>query len=115
MADFALFARAYEKGRMSGSLHLWFCLFDGVDNVRVSRAAAEIPAHEFSNLRLAFSMTLLDARHRRHDLSRRAIAALKCIVVNEGLLHGVQCTVSPGEPLDRRDLMSFHHCDEGQA
>ena len=39
----------------------------------------------------------LHARHRSHDLARRAIAALQGIVVDEGLLHRDAASPSGGE------------------
>src|SRR5271168_4612569 len=48
------------------------------------------------------------------DLPRRAIAALKAVVLDEGRLQWVQ-RFTVGEPLDRRDRLVVMHCGERQA
>ncbi len=59
-------------------------------------------------------MTFAHAGDRRHDLTRRAIAALKRVVVDECLLHRMQ-TVAACEPLDRRDRLALGRNRERQA
>ena len=54
---------------------------------------------------------LFDARQRRHDLSRRAVPALKGVVVDERLLHGVQL-LRRADALDGGDFAAFQR--EGQ-
>jgi hypothetical protein len=60
-------------------------------------------------------MALMHARDGRKDLTGRAVAALKRIVVNESLLHRVQCAVGLRQALDRRDISPFGHNREFQA
>src|SRR5690349_23694265 len=44
----------------------------------------------FANVRIVFGVTVTDAADRRQDLARRAIAALKSVMLDEGLLHRMQ-------------------------
>src|SRR5262245_48701920 len=60
-------------------------------------------------------MTLMHARDGRQDLTGRAVAALERIVVDESLLHRVQCAVGLGQALDRRNISPFGHHREVQA
>ena len=61
----------------------------------------------------------LHHRGRRHDLSRRAVAALEAVVIDECLLHRMErvpgCAGARGEPLDRRDRLALLHHRERQA
>ncbi len=43
-------------------------------------------------------MALVDAGDGRHDLARRAVAALEGVMVDEGLLHRMQRPVAPARP-----------------
>ena len=52
-------------------------------------AAAQVPAHEFLSLYARRGMPFFRASDWRHNLARRAVAALEAVVVDEGLLHGV--------------------------
>jgi hypothetical protein len=52
-------------------------------------------------------MPLAQQRDRRHDLTRRAVAALERVVRDERLLHRVQHAVVGGQPLDRGDLTAL--------
>ena len=45
-------------------------------------------------------MPFLDARHGRHDLTRRAVAALQCVVIDEGLLHRMKVTTRARQPFN---------------
>jgi hypothetical protein len=45
-------------------------------------------------------VTFVDARHRRHDLTRRAITALEGILVDEGLLHGMKRAIRSRQSFD---------------
>ena len=64
---------------------------------------------------VASGMAFLHAADRRHDLARRAVAALEGVVVDEGLLHRVQRAVAAGQALDRRDLPALGHGGQRQA
>src|SRR5215471_9256092 len=67
-------------------------LSDGGDDVRIGTAAADVATHELADLLVGARPALRQQRDRRHDLARRAKAALKPIVANEPLLHGVQAS-----------------------
>jgi hypothetical protein len=59
-------------------------------------------------------MSFRDTGNRRHDLSRRAIAALEGVLVDEGLLHRMQLAVLR-KPLDGGDLLAFGGQRQRQA
>ena len=69
--------RADRRKAASGPPHLGPRVPDCRDDVGIGGAAAEIAAHMFANVRIALRVTFLDAADRRHDLARRAVAALK--------------------------------------
>src|ERR1700757_1164565 len=69
------------------------------DDVGIGGATADVAAHIFPDVVLAARMPFAPAGDRRHDLARRAVAALERILVDEGLLHRMQ-SVALGEPLD---------------
>ena len=73
-----------------GALH---DLHDGRDDVRIAAAAADIAAHQFTNVVSGLCVALGDQPDGRADLPRRAIAALKAVMRDEGLLQGVQLAV----------------------
>ena len=58
-------------------------------------------------------MTFVDTADRRHDLPGRAIAALKCIMIDEGLLHRMQFTAI-GETFDRSHAVALRGDREAQ-
>ena len=60
-------------------------------------------------------VSLLHAADGRHDLARRAIAALEGVVVDEGLLHGMQRSVGARQPFDGGDLMALRRHRQRQA
>jgi hypothetical protein len=78
-------------------------LSNSADDVGVSSAAAQVSAHKLANFSIIARMTLPDTPDRRHDLSGRAVAALQRVMIDEGLLHRVQCAVGRRETLDRGD------------
>src|SRR3954447_26273847 len=57
---------------------------------------------------------ILQQRGDRHDHTALAVAALRHVVVEPGLLHLVQFAVS-GEALDCRDLLGNHRIDRHRA
>src|SRR4051794_37111877 len=75
--------RSYWKGRISGVPHLRLRGLDGLDDVGIGGAAAEVAGHVFADLLRLLRMAFLDAADRRHDLARRAVAALEGVVVEE--------------------------------
>jgi len=89
-------------------------LLDGGDNVGIGAAAADVAAHQFADLIDALGLAFGDQAGRRTDLPRRAIAALKCIMIDEGLLQRVQRAVF-GQALDRGDVGAVLHHGQCQA
>src|SRR5436190_23664029 len=75
---------------------------DGLDDVDVARAAAEVALERLADLLLARRRILLEQRDRRHHHPRRAVAALEAVLRVERLLHLVHRAVR--EALDRRHL-----------
>lgn len=59
-------------------------------------------------------MALADTGDGRHDLARRAVAALKGVVLDEGRLHGMK-GASRCQALDGGDILAFGHHGEGEA
>ena len=59
-------------------------------------------------------MAFVYASHSRHDLARRTITALKCIIVDERLLHRVQTSVA-SKPLDGRNSATLRGYREHQT
>src|SRR5882672_388919 len=96
-------ARSNKKGRMSDSLHGALGLSNSVHDVGISGAAAQVSAHEFANLGAIARMPLPNTADRRDDLPGRAVAALKGVMIDESLLHRVQCAVGRREALDGGD------------
>ncbi len=83
--------RRASIGKIPHGCNLQACLAHGGDDVRIGAAAAEIAGHVFADLVIRAGMALADAGHRRHDLARRAVAALEGVMFEESGLHGVQC------------------------
>src|SRR5260370_8397252 len=81
-------------------------LADGSADVGISGAAAEVAAHPLADLRVAGGVSFFKQSNRRHDLTRRAIAALEGIMGKEGALHGMQLRAL-GQSLDGLHLMPF--------
>ena len=59
-------------------------------------------------------MSLTDERDSGHDLSWRAVSALESILIDEGLLDGMKCSVL-GKTFDGRDLGPFGGGGEDKA
>src|SRR4029453_17595839 len=110
-------AESNMKGRMalSSSTHAELGLFHGRDNVGIGPAAADIPTHVFADRWVTCSMPFIHTADGRHDLSRCAIAALKRVMVDEGLLHRMQLAVWTGDPFDRCDRVTLDTCRESEA
>ena len=60
-------------------------------------------------------MPLRYAGDRRHDLARRAVAALEAVMIDKGLLHRVQLVAGTCEAFDCGDLAILGHDGEQQA
>src|SRR5262252_3064749 len=69
--------RRYMKARNGSAPHLALGLVDCLYDVGVGGTPAQVPAHVLPDFRIVGGMPLVDAADRRHDLPRRAIAALK--------------------------------------
>ena len=94
---------------------MFFGILHGIDDVRIAGATAQIAAHVFADVGVVFGVSFDDAGDRGHDLSRRAVAALEGVVIDERLLHGMQRAVRPGEAFDRRDLASLRRRRKREA
>ena len=63
------------------------------DDIGVGSASAEVAAHELADFFGRFRLAFGDQTYGRTDLSRRAVAALECVVVDEGLLERMKRAV----------------------
>src|SRR5262245_31862952 len=90
--------RSYAMSRLPSGPH------DRVEIVVVGTAPTEIAGERVARLIARRLWIALEQRHRRHDLARRAEAALRRQLVNERLLHLVQLAVRTLEPFDGHDL-----------
>jgi hypothetical protein len=88
--------------------------FDCGYDVGVGAAAADIAAHEFSDFIATVGFALGDQAHRRTDLTGRAIAALKSVMIDKRLLYRVQRAIF-GQTLNGCDLRSILHGHQCQA
>src|SRR5580698_9854166 len=78
-------ARAYWKLIMAAHRLLNRCY-----DVGIRSATADIATHKFANLVSALCVALGDQAGGGTDLSRSAVSALECIVINESLLQRMQ-------------------------
>src|SRR3954447_23541651 len=83
-------------------------------DVRIGGAAADVAAHELGDVLIRRGVALLEQRHRGHDLTGGAIAALERVLFDERALHRVQLAVV-GKALDRRHLVALARCGEGET
>src|ERR671921_2630717 len=85
---------------------------DGLHDVLVARAAAQIPFQAFPDLLLRRVGILLQQADGGHDHARRAVAALQSVRLVESLLHRMPHTVLRDSP-DGGDLVpvSLHRKD----
>src|SRR3954447_14224536 len=86
---------------------------DGLARLLVGAAAADI-RNGAVDVGVARLRVILEQRGDRHDHAALAVAALRHVVVEPGLLHLVQFAVG-GEPLDRRDLLGHRRIDRHGA
>lgn len=87
---------------------------DGLPDARVGAAAADIAGHGLIDLGIAGIRVAGEQGHRRHDLTRLAIAALGHVHLQPDALDRVQ--IGAGQPLDGRYLLSCdrrERCDAG--
>src|SRR4051812_33712130 len=84
------------------------------ENVRVRAAAADVAAHRFAYFSGVRTPRLFQHCDSGHDLTGRAVPALKTVMLDEGCLHRMQC-LGLAEPFDRGDLRFLMHGREGEA
>ncbi|MCU1307634.1 MAG: putative xanthine dehydrogenase YagT iron-sulfur-binding subunit, partial [Acidobacteriaceae bacterium] len=78
------------------------------EDVRIGAAAADVSAHQFPDLICGRGMAFAHHSDGGTDLSRRAVATLECVVLNECLLQRMERTVLR-ETLDGHDLGAVLH------
>src|SRR6185295_15833498 len=76
---------------------------NGVDDVLVAGAAAEVALDTLADLALRWPGVLVQQVDGRHDDARRAVTALKAMFLPKALLQGMQLTVLR-QALDGHDL-----------
>src|SRR3990172_142456 len=85
------------------SLHLRGSVLDGLHDVDVPGAAAEVSRDPPADLFLGWAGVVLQERDRSHHHARSAVAALQTVLLHEAFLDGVEVSVL-GQTLHRRDL-----------
>src|SRR5947207_4536823 len=80
-------------------------VLNGVDDVLIAGAAAEVALDPLANLALGWRWVVLQQRHGRHDHPRRAVPALKPVLLPKAGLQRVKGAVRR-EPFDRGDRRS---------
>src|SRR3990167_8421775 len=80
--------------------HLLGGVLDGLDDIVVPGAAAEVALEPVAYLPLRRLRVALDELGGRHDHARRAEAALQPVLLPEGVLDRVELAVL-GKPFDR--------------
>jgi hypothetical protein len=80
-------------GRHVDLLHLGACGLDGLDDVLVAGAAADVPADRPADLLVGRIGVLFDERRPDEHHARRAEPALEAVVLLEGRLDGVERAV----------------------
>src|SRR5262249_31298788 len=88
-------------------------LMDGLDDVLVAGASAQVPLEGQSDLRVRGIRIDLEQIDDGHDHAGGAEAALQAVLLVKRLLHGMEVTV-PVEALDRCDLSAVGlDCKDG--
>src|SRR5215510_16350845 len=90
--------RSYAMSRLPSGPH------DRIEIVIVGTAPTEIAGECVARLVARRLRIGLEQGHGRHDLARRAEAALRSKLVDERLLHLVQLAIRTLEPFDGHDL-----------
>jgi hypothetical protein len=85
---------------------------DRLADAEVAAAAADVL--DLVDVRVGRSERAAQQRDGRHDLTWLAVAALRDVLLQPGLLHGVQ-PLAVGKALDRRDLAPSHVADVRDA
>src|SRR5215831_5523327 len=107
-------ARGKRVGVRGGCAHRLCPGLDRLDDVHVAGAAAEHRRDRFANFVLAGVGIDLQVIERGDQHSRRAEAALQCVVLMKSLLHRVEL-VAIGEALNRPQLRAIGLHREHQA
>ena len=116
-------ADQFRKNRCGGGHGYLACLsaavfrgvLNGVDDVLIAGAAAEVAGDAVANLLLARRRIVLQQVDRRHDHARRAVAALQAVLFPEALLHRMQLAFRR-QPFDRhhRRAVGLHREDRAR-
>src|SRR5215217_1750663 len=85
-----------------------------LDDVRVARAAADLPRDRLADLLVGRARIAVQQRPRGHDHAGGAEAALEAVRLHETLLHGVERAVAL-HVLDGADLVAARHRGEHGA
>ena len=93
-----LLMRSSFRDLTTGSLN------DGINDILIARAAAEVPGYCLSHLSFIEGATLAEQRGGRHEKTRSAKAALQSMMLLESLLQRIE-----GAVLSK----TFHRCDFG--
>ena len=88
------------------AIHVLLRQLDGLYDVLVAGAAAQVAFETGADLRLTGLRLVLEDLHRGHHHARRAEAALQAVMLAEGFLHRMQL-VAIGKPLDRQHVRAF--------
>ena len=75
----------------------------------VGATPAQIASHRLINIRIGWLCIRRKECGGRHDLSGLAVATLRDLFGNPGLLHRVRCCLT--QPFDRCDLFPNGGCD----
>ena len=78
-----------------------------IDNRAVARAAAEIARDMINDLLPRRLLARVIKREQRHDETRRAEAALRGMIVDKGLLHGMQFSAD-GQIINRDQFLAIN-------
>ena len=100
----------HRRSRVSTPHHL----LDRLDDIRIRAATTQIAAHQLADVVGRARTPLAQETRGRHDLPRRAVAALERVVLDERFLQRVELAFFR-EPLDRRDLRAVMHQREREA
>src|SRR5438067_6070059 len=89
-------------------------VLDRIDDVRICAAAAKIAAHPLTNFIVALHVSFFDAGHSGINLSRRAVAALKTVMLHERCLDWMQL-LAVRQTFDCGDFVALMHNRETQT
>src|SRR5271170_2961700 len=96
------------------AMSLRYQSFNRADDVVVAGATADVAGQVVANFAFGRIRMLLEQLADAHDHSRRAEAALQCVMLLKGRLNRMQ-PIRRREALDRRDRRSVGHDSENGA